>query len=110
MNRKDFEWMRADVNRTAAAFRQMEKMDAAILSSLGQSACRVYMLLEQIAVRAENKEDFRNRIEKQIIQAKRPFFQESGLSADEIYLLENYMKENFNALEDTVEHTRARHA
>lgn len=110
MERKNFEWLRADINRMATAFRQMEKMDAAILSNIGKSACKVYMLLEQIAARAENKEDFRNRIEKKIIQAKRPYFQESGLSKEEIYLLENYLKENFNPLEDTTELIRIRHA
>lgn len=110
MERKDFEWLRADISRMASAFRQMERMDAAILSNVGKSACRVYMLLEQIAARAENKEDFRNKIEKEIIQAKRLSLQENGLSADEICLLENYLKENFNPLEDTAKFMRVRHA
>lgn len=108
MDRKDFEWLRADVNRMVTAFRQIEKLDARILSNFGKSACKVYMLLQQIALRAENKEDFRNRIEKEIIRAKRQF--KGALNADEIYLLEDYLKENFNALENAAELMKTRHA
>lgn len=111
MDRKSFEMLCVDVKRMATAFRQMENMDTAILSNLGQSTCKVYMLLEQLAVRAENKTDFRNKIEKEIIQArKKSFFQERRLSANEIYLLEDYLKRNFNPLDEATELARAREA
>lgn len=110
MDKKNFEWLRADVNRMATAFRQMEKMDTAILSDFGKSACRVYVLLEQLAARAENKTDFRNKIEKEIIQAKKLVFQERRLGINEICLLEDYLKQNFNPLDEMSELAKARQA
>ena len=103
MDKKNFEWLRADVNKMAIAFRQIEKMDTAILSDFGKSACRVYILLEQLAARAENKTDFRNKIEKEIIQARKPVFQDMGLGRNEICLLEDYLKQNFNPLDEVSE-------
>lgn len=108
MDKKNFEWLCADVNRMAVAFRQMKKMDTAILSDFGQSVCKVYILLEQLAARAENKTDFRNKIEKEIIQARKPVFQERGLGRNEIYLLEDYLKQNFNPLDEVSELTKFR--
>lgn len=109
MDGKSFEWMRADINRMATAFRQLEKMNTAILSNFGESTCRVYILLEQLVLKAEDKIDFRNKIEKEIIQSrKKSFFQKGRLSANEIYLLEDYLKQNFNPLDEITESTRAR--
>lgn len=110
MNKGDFEWLRADVNRMATAFRRIEKMDTAILSDVGQSACKVYILLEQLAARAENKTDFRDKIEKEIIQARKPVFQEGRLGINEICLLEDYLKRNFNSLDEVPKLERIRQA
>lgn len=103
MNKKDFKCLCADINKMAIAFRQMKKMNIAILSDFGQSVCKVYILLEQLAARAENKTDFRNKIEKEIIQARKPVFQDMGLGRNEICLLEDYLKQNFNPLDEVSE-------
>ncbi len=85
MNKKDFKWLYADVNKIATAFRQIGKMDMSILSNFGQSIYKVYILLEQLASRAENKTDFRDKIEKEIIRARKSsFFQERQLGQNEI--------------------------
>ncbi len=110
MNRKDFEWLRADVNRMATAFRQIEQLDISILSNSGQAVCKVYILLEQLVARAENKTDFRNKIEQEIIQERKLVFQEGRLRENEIYLLEDYLLKNFNPLDEVSELAKVRQA
>lgn len=112
MNKKDFKCLCADINKMAIAFRQIEKMNIAILSDFGQSICKVYILLEQLAARAENKTDFRNEIEKEIIQARKPVFQEEErrLGINEICLLEDYLKQNFNPLDEVPQLAKVRQA
>lgn len=106
MNRKSFEWLQADINCKMAAFRKLEEIDVLVFSALGKSAYKVYAVLQQTIAVAENKADFRDKVEKKIICAKsggRLGYQEYFFNADEICLLEYYLTDNFNAVKDAPE-------